>query len=180
MLLIGLVQVVVPPHAGVEDRVRDGLDHVTVVVCTAKALRRQHIGAHHHHIGEMAEVVAAHLLALLFGVEEGELEFLVPGDVGVAQEGARIPVRIGGARGVKGAGWEAVQHGCQIVVLLPLGVRNPVLYQKSQKVQQVAGQVPVVPRHDEPPQGVVLQDLLCLPVQHIPVDRLGDQPGVFL
>ena len=130
---------VVPPHAGVEDRVRDGLDHVAVVVCTAKALRRQHIGAHHHHIGEMAEVVAAHLLALLFGVEEGELEFLIPGDVGIAQQGTRIPVRIGGTRGVEGTGWEAVQHGRQIVVLLPPGVRNPILYQKGQEVQQVAG-----------------------------------------
>ena len=44
------VEVVVAADAGIQDRIRYGLDHIAVVVSAAQPLRSQHIGIHHHHI----------------------------------------------------------------------------------------------------------------------------------
>ena len=67
------VEVVVAADAGIQDRIRYGLDHIAVVVSAAQPLRSQHIGIHHHHIRQVPEIVMPHLLSLFLRVVEGKL-----------------------------------------------------------------------------------------------------------
>ena len=151
--------VVVAPHAGIDDRIRDGLDHVSVIVGTAQTFRRQYVGIHHDHIGKLVEIVVAHIVLV---VEERKLDLLVAGDMRIAQEGAYLLPGIDRAGGVDRAAGEmtGVCKRRRKKCPLPLGAHLFEIQQHDQEIQQVAGQVAVVPGHDEPSHGVVFHDAL--------------------
>ena len=90
-----LGRLIVPADALVQNGIGNGLDHIPVIVRTAQALRRQHGGVHHDKVGEMAEVVVPHLQLFLLGIVEGELQFFISGDMGVAQQSTGISMLIG-------------------------------------------------------------------------------------
>ena len=83
--VVQILVLVVFLHAPVDNGVGDGLHHVPVEVRAPQPLGGVHGGADHHHVREVAQVVLAHLLHWAVGVEE---DFLVPGDVGIAENGA--------------------------------------------------------------------------------------------
>ena len=160
-------RLIVPADALIQDRVGDGLDYIPVIVRTAQTLCRQHGGVHHDKVGEMAEVIVPHLQLFFPGIVEGELQFFVSGNVGIAQKGAGISVLIGRAGCVEGAGFEPEALGHLAICLVPFLLRER-FQQIAQKIHQVAGEIAVVSGHDQPPHGIVLQNLLC-PVIQLPL-----------
>ena len=65
----------------IDNGIGDGFDHVAIVVRAAQALRRQHIGAHHHHVGELVEIELSHII---FVIIAGKLDLLIAGDMRIA------------------------------------------------------------------------------------------------
>ena len=92
-LLMDIV-IIVPLHTAVQDGIGNGLDEVAVIVRTAQPLRCQTVSGHHDHIGEVAQVVLAQCVSPRI---HRQLQFLIPGDVGIAQQGAAVLVVIGRA-----------------------------------------------------------------------------------
>ena len=126
----------------------------------------------------MAEVVVPHLQLFLLGIVEGELQFFISGNVGIAQQSAGISMLIGRTRCVEGAGFEPETLGHLVICLVPFLLRHR-LQQKTDKVHQVTGEIAVVPSHDQPPHGIVLQDLLCFVVKLPLINGLSDHAGIF-
>ena len=93
-LLMDIV-IIVPLHTAVQDGIGNGLDEVAVVVGAAQPLRCQTVCRHHDHIGEVAQVMLTQCVSLWV---HGQLQFLVPGDVGIAEKGTAVLVVIGGTR----------------------------------------------------------------------------------
>ena len=82
----------------IQDGIGNGLDLVTVVVSTAQALRRQRVGRHKDHIGQMAKIVFAQFIP---GRIDGKLQFFVAGNVRIAEQRAAVVMFIGGAGSVE-------------------------------------------------------------------------------
>ena len=76
-LLIYLVFIITLDTA-VQDRIGNGLDLVAIVVRSAQTLRRQRVGRHKDHIGQMAKIVFAQFIP---GRIDGKLQFFVAGEV---------------------------------------------------------------------------------------------------
>ena len=151
--VVQILVLVVFLHTPVDNGVGDGLHHVPVEVRSPQALGGVHGGADHHHVGEVAQVVLAHLLHRPVGVEEN---FLISGDVGISQQGAGRLALIPGPGRVESVvlkldGLCDGQKG-------PLGLGalfGSHIQQRDQKLQQVPGEEPDVPGHLQPAQGVV-------------------------
>ena len=95
----------------------------------------------------------AHLLHRPVGVEEN---FLIPGDVGIPQQGAGRLALIPGSGRVKGVVLKL--YGLCDGQKGPLGLGalfGSHIQQGDQKLQQVPGEEPDVPGHLQPAQGVV-------------------------
>ena len=86
------IVIIVPLHTAVQNGIGNGLDEVAVVVSAAQPLRRQTVCRHHDHIGEMAQVMLAQCVSPRI---HRQLQFLVPGDVGIAEKGAAVLMVIG-------------------------------------------------------------------------------------
>ena len=86
------IVIIVPLHTAVQDGIGNGLDEVAVVVGAAQPLRCQTVSGHHDHISEVAQVVLAQFVSLWI---HRQLQFLVPGDVGIAEKGAAVLMVIG-------------------------------------------------------------------------------------
>ena len=96
-LLMYLVFVIAFDTA-IQDGIGNGLNLVTVVVSTAQALRRQRVGRHKDHIGQMAKIVFAQFIP---GRIDGKLQFFVAGNVRIAEQRAAVVMFIGGAGSVE-------------------------------------------------------------------------------
>ena len=95
----------------------------------------------------------AHLLHRAVGVEE---DFLVPGDVGIAENGAGGLALVAGPGRVKGVALKLRGQGDRQESPLGLGeLFGDHIQQHHQKPQQVPGEEPDVSRHLQPAQGVV-------------------------
>ena len=98
----------------------------------------------------------------------------------IAQEGAYLLPGIDRAGGVERAARK--MHGVgerrREERPLPFGAHLFEIQQHDQEIQQVAGQVAVVPGNDEPSHGVVFHDALRHVVQRLGVHRLSDKPWV--
>ena len=68
------------------------LDEVAVIVRAAQPFRGQTVSGHHDHIGEVAQVVLAQCVSPRI---HRQLQFLVPGDVGIAEQSTAVLVVIG-------------------------------------------------------------------------------------
>ena len=99
--------VIVPLHTAVEDGIGNGLDKVAVVVGAAQPLRRQTVSGHHDHICEMTKIVLTQFVTLWI---YRQLQFFVPGDVGVAEEGAAVLMVIGRAGSKKAVLRKEISH----------------------------------------------------------------------
>ena len=149
--VVQILVLVVFLHTPVDNGVGDGLHHVPVEVRSPQPLGGVHGGADHHHVGEVAQVVFAHLLHWAVGVEEN---FLISGDVGISQQGAGRLALIPGPGRVESVvlkldGLCDGQKG-------PLGLGalfRSHIQQRDQKLQQVPGEEPDVPGHLQPAQG---------------------------
>ena len=86
--------IIIPLHTSVQNGIGYGFDKVAVVVGTAQPLRCQTVCGHHDHIGEVAQVMLAQRVSLRI---HRQLQFLVPGDVGIAEKGAAVLMVIGRA-----------------------------------------------------------------------------------
>ena len=86
------IVIIVPLHTAVQDGIGNGLDEVAVIVRTPQPLRCQTVCRHHDHIGEVAQVMLTQCVSPWV---HGQLQFLVPGDVGIAEKGAAVLMVIG-------------------------------------------------------------------------------------
>ena len=77
---------IVSADAFVHQRIGNGFDHIAVIVRTAEPFRRQHRRIHHDNAVEVSDVVLPHLFCFS---ECGETDFLVAGDMRIAEKGAR-------------------------------------------------------------------------------------------
>ena len=95
----------------------------------------------------------AHLFHRAVGVEE---DFLVPGDVGIAENGAGRLALVAGTGRIKGVVLEPDGECHREKSPLGLGdLFGGRIQQHHQKLQQVPGEEPDVPGHLQPAQGVV-------------------------
>lgn len=89
------IVIIVPLHTAVQDGIGNGLDKVAVIVRAPQPLRCQTVSGHHDHIGEVAQVMLTQCIALWI---HRQLQFLIPGDVGIAEKGTAVLVVIGCTR----------------------------------------------------------------------------------
>ena len=109
------IVIIVPLHTAVQDGIGNGLDEVAVVVRTAQPLRCQTVSGHHDHIGEVAQVVLAQCVSPRI---HRQLQFLVPGNVGIAEAGTAVLVVIGCTRRKEPVPRDEIAH--HLVAAAPL------------------------------------------------------------
>ena len=120
----------------------------------------------------------AHLLHRPVGVEEN---FLIPGDVGIAENGAGRLALVARPGRVKSVALKLHGQGDRQESPLGLGALfGSHIQQRDQKLQQVPGEEPDVPGHLQPAQGVIFQQPLGHGFQLLLVHRLSDESRVLL
>ena len=128
--------VIVPLHTAVQDGIGNGLDEVAVIVRTAQPLRCQTVCRHHDHIGEMTKIVLTQCVSLWV---HGQLQFLVPGDVGIAEKGAAVLMVIGCTRSKEAVLRKEISHHLIAEVPLTGQLEHTGRDQLPQQLQQVTG-----------------------------------------
>ena len=98
-----------------------------------------------------------HLLHLAVALQ---LDLLVPGDVGIAEQSADLALLISCAGCVKGVFRKLLAHGDTEESLLCPFAQIRFFQQERQKLQQVARQVAVVARHGQMAHSILLQHML--------------------
>ena len=134
-LLVDIV-IIVPLHAAVQNGIGNGLDEVAVVVGAAQPLRCQTVSRHHNHIGEVAQVMLAQCVSPRI---HRQLQFLVPGDMGIAQQSAAVLMVIGGTRSKEAVLRKEISHHLITEVPLTGQLEYTGRDQLPQQLQQVAG-----------------------------------------
>ena len=89
---------------GIQNWIRNGADKIAVVIGSTQPFCRQHLGIHHHHIRQVSKIKVTNLILWV----NGQLDFFVPGDVGIAKQGAVIPMLIGDPRRIEAVRAEPV------------------------------------------------------------------------
>ena len=92
------------------------------------------------------------------------MQFLVPGDVGIAEQGTAIPVFVCRTGGEKAVLREEVSLHLLTEGPLPRHLQNTRRDHLTHQLQQVAGQKTVVSRHQQPPYGVTLENFSRLTI----------------
>ena len=85
---------------------------------------------------------------------------------------------IGRLRCIKGTLREVVSHGGAVIEPLSAFARQSSRDQKCQEVQQVTGEIAVVSRHDQTPDGVLLHDFFSFVLQPLGVNRFVDKARI--
>ena len=109
------IVVIVPLHTSVQNGIGNGLDEVAVVVGAAQPLRCQTVCRHHDHIGEMAQVMLAQCVSLRI---HRQLQFLVPGNVGIAEQSTAVLVVIDCTRSKEAVLRKEISH--HLIAEVPL------------------------------------------------------------
>ena len=125
----------------------------------------------------MTKIVAAHVV---FIIVERKQQFLVTGDVRVAQKCAAFIVPIDCLWCIEGSFREMVGHGGVEIEIISLAAFRLRINQQNKEVQQISGQIANVPVHDQTAFSVLLINLLSLVIKDFCKSRLIDQKHVFL